>query len=84
MGGSQGVVLGHQGQSHVILMTIDIPKISVYTKIVILFRQIYTPMEERTLRLSFKMGNAQALEKGAMSGAFFESYVFSEIPLYGK
>ena len=26
-----------------------------------------------------KWGNPQALEKGAMSGAFFESYVFSEI-----
>lgn len=26
-----------------------------------------------------KWGNPEALEKGAMSGAFFESYVFSEI-----
>jgi predicted AAA+ superfamily ATPase len=26
-----------------------------------------------------KWGNAETLEKGAMSGAFFESYVFSEI-----
>ena len=26
-----------------------------------------------------KWGNPQALERGAMSGAFFESYVFSEI-----
>ena len=26
-----------------------------------------------------KWGNPEALERGAMSGAFFESYVFSEI-----
>ena len=27
-----------------------------------------------------KWGNPEALERGAMSGAFFESYVFSERP----
>ena len=29
--------------------------------------------------MEMKWGNPEALEKGAMSGAFFESYVFSEI-----
>ena len=66
--------------------------ILVSSHIVALVQPYYNNVLKRVVKMSLlhfldtglaayllKWGNPQALEKGAMSGAFFESYVFSEI-----